>query len=451
MCKVSIIMPSYNVVKYIRECLESVVNQTLRDIEIICVDAGSTDGTREILAEYANRDSRIRIVDSEKKSFGYQENQGIALARGEYVGFVETDDYVKENMFEVLYDAAVKNDLDCAKCNYDSFVNVDGQHRVFWKSKIMGTRGSEGLYGVVLNAFEYPEIMLRDNSTWNGIYKTKFLREKEILLNETPGAAYQDWGLAVQIMCTAERIMYMEEEFYCYRKDNENCSMRNPKGLINLYNEYLFVKKYLINNPDVMCWHWRMMYAKFSGASVRDRVGKLLMQHDELPKEIDSVLDKIREEYIWGMERGYFLPNDLKYSRMAEVSMLIEDKKSYLQYLYCEFKQKQDAQRLIVEKAEKWEKVIIFGSGSCGKRLYVLLNYNGVKKVAGFCDNDKKKQKEQLCGKDILSLEDSIKLYPDALYIVANETHYMNIYRQLTEAKVPADRIAYYLLTGMEF
>ena len=106
MCKVSVILPSYNVGKYIRECLNSVVNQSLQEIEIICIDAGSTDGTRDIILEFADRDERIRLIDSEKKSFGYQENLGIALAKGEYIGFVETDDYVRTDMCEVLYNAA---------------------------------------------------------------------------------------------------------------------------------------------------------------------------------------------------------------------------------------------------------------------------------------------------------------------------------------------------------
>ncbi len=451
MCKVSVIMPSYNVAKYIGECLESVVNQSLQDIEIICIDAGSTDGTREILAEFAKRDSRIKIVDSDKKSFGYQENQGIALARGEYIGFVETDDYIEKNMFELLYDAAKKNNLDSAKCNYYSFINVDEKHRVFWRTQILGSKQFEGMYNVVINGSDYPEIMWRDNSTCNGIYKTQFLRDKNILLNETPGAAYQDWGLEVQIMCKAGRMMYIEDGLYNYRKDNENSSIRNPKGLVNLFNEFLFVKDFLINNSDNMCWHWWMCFARFTGSSVKDRVARLLLEYGELPEEMDSILDKIREEYIWGMEKGYLLPNCLKYSRLTEIRMLIEDKRSYLQRLYYEYKQKQDAQQLIIEKAENWNKIIIFGAGLCGNRLYILLHKNGVKSVVGFCDNDEKMQKEQLFGKDILSLEESKRLYPDALYIIANEFHYMDIARQLKKADISNERIEYYLFTGMEY
>ena len=103
MPKISIIMPSLNVAAYIHECMDSVINQTLRDIEILCVDAGSTDGTFEILEEYSARDSRVRLVQSDKKSYGYQINLGIDMASGECLGIVETDDCVESAVYEVLY------------------------------------------------------------------------------------------------------------------------------------------------------------------------------------------------------------------------------------------------------------------------------------------------------------------------------------------------------------
>ena len=102
MPKVSVIMPSLNVVQYIQECMESVVRQTLSDIEIICVDAGSTDGTLEILQEFAKKDQRMSIIVSDKKSYGYQMNLGLKAAKGEYIGIVETDDFIEPNMYEDL-------------------------------------------------------------------------------------------------------------------------------------------------------------------------------------------------------------------------------------------------------------------------------------------------------------------------------------------------------------
>ena len=97
MPKVSIIMPSLNVRDYIEKCLDSVLGQTLQDIEVICVDADSTDGTHEILERYAKKDSRVRLLRDDQHSTGYAKNLGIDMARGEYVGIVEPDDYTELN------------------------------------------------------------------------------------------------------------------------------------------------------------------------------------------------------------------------------------------------------------------------------------------------------------------------------------------------------------------
>ena len=103
MPKISIIIPCYNVEKYIKQCLESVVNQTLKDIEIICINDGSTDSTLEILREYENRDNRIKVISKQNSGYGASMNIGLETAKGEYVGIVESDDYVELNIFQTLY------------------------------------------------------------------------------------------------------------------------------------------------------------------------------------------------------------------------------------------------------------------------------------------------------------------------------------------------------------
>ena len=112
MPKVTIVMPSLNVVSYIDQAVQSVLGQTLEDIEILCVDAGSTDGTLEKLRAYEKQDARLRVIVADRKSYGYQMNLGVSQASGDYIGIVETDDWVDAHMFEALYQAAEENALD---------------------------------------------------------------------------------------------------------------------------------------------------------------------------------------------------------------------------------------------------------------------------------------------------------------------------------------------------
>ena len=150
MPKVSVIMPSLNVVLYIRECIESVIHQTLKDIEIICIDAGSTDGTLEILEEYAQSDKRIRLLHSKKKSYGYQMNLGLKEAKGDYIGIVETDDYILPGMYEELYAYAVGHDAEFVKSDFDVFTTPAEGERLFLRYPIKD--GSSIKYNVLFTA-----------------------------------------------------------------------------------------------------------------------------------------------------------------------------------------------------------------------------------------------------------------------------------------------------------
>lgn len=134
--KVSVIMPSLNVADYIRECIESALNQTLADIELLCVDAGSTDGTWEILNEYAKKDSRVTVIQSERKSYGYQVNLGIQRAKGAYVAILETDDYIEPNMYQYLYDIALRTEAEIIKADYDCFITCQNGKRIFTTIKL---------------------------------------------------------------------------------------------------------------------------------------------------------------------------------------------------------------------------------------------------------------------------------------------------------------------------
>ena len=118
MIKVSIVVPIYNVEKYLSQCLDSICAQTLSDIEIICVDDGSTDGCPDLLESYRKRDDRFKIIRKANSGYGDSMNKGFAAATGEYIGIVESDDFIEPEMFETLYNAAIQNDADVVKSNF---------------------------------------------------------------------------------------------------------------------------------------------------------------------------------------------------------------------------------------------------------------------------------------------------------------------------------------------
>ena len=126
MTKISVIVPVYNVRKYLSKCLDSLINQTLKDIEIICINDGSTDDSLKLLEEYAAKDSRINVINQQNQGVGAARNRGLETAQGEYVGFCDPDDWVDADFFESVYSASDNGIIDIIKGNAD-IVNFDGQ------------------------------------------------------------------------------------------------------------------------------------------------------------------------------------------------------------------------------------------------------------------------------------------------------------------------------------
>lgn len=125
--KISVVIPVYNVEKYLRECLDSIVNQTVRDIEVICVNDGSTDSSLSILNEYADKDKRVRVISQANQGAGAARNAGLAFAKGEYLAVLDSDDRYDLSMLEKLLELALQNDLDIAICRSQSLNNKTGK------------------------------------------------------------------------------------------------------------------------------------------------------------------------------------------------------------------------------------------------------------------------------------------------------------------------------------
>lgn len=121
--KISVLVPCYNVAHFVAECLMSLKVQTLNDIEVICLNDGSTDNTLALIRETVADDPRFRIVDKPNSGYGATMNLGLKMARGEYIGIVESDDFVEKTMFEKLYSVAVEHELDIARCCFNTLLD----------------------------------------------------------------------------------------------------------------------------------------------------------------------------------------------------------------------------------------------------------------------------------------------------------------------------------------
>ncbi len=243
--KVSVVIPVYNVERYLRECLNSAIGQTLQDIEIICVNDGSKDHSLAILEEYAAKDPRIKIISKANSGYGHTMNTGIDHARGEFIGILESDDYLRLNMYEVLYAQAQEVGADFVKSNMTRFFG-EGSRREF--SDIPLTT-NHSYYNRVIDPREEPTVFLLNMNNVTGIFRRDFLNRHNIRFHETPGASFQDVGFWFQTFSLASRVFFLNQAFYMIRRDNPNSSVADKSKVYCIGAEYQFIREFLDRNP----------------------------------------------------------------------------------------------------------------------------------------------------------------------------------------------------------
>lgn len=205
--KVSIVIPVYNVEKYLRQCLDSVINQTLKDIEIICINDESTDGSLEILQEYEKKDSRIKIINKKNEGLSAARNQGLELAKGEYVSFIDSDDWINKTFCEALYTAAKKYDIDIA-CG--GIVRVNGKRQ---RNKLVYTK--EEFTKDVDKKNELTKTPVY-SYVWNKIYKRESLLKSGITF--PVGRVFEDLTWSIKAIYYLNGVVTTPSALYYYRK-----------------------------------------------------------------------------------------------------------------------------------------------------------------------------------------------------------------------------------------
>jgi len=408
--KVSIIIPILNSIKYIDECINSVLNQSLQEIEVLMIDGGSTDGTLQRLYAYERKDPRCKVLHSEQKSCGYQNNLGIKNTIGEYIAFVESDDVIVSSMYEELWNKAKKYDLDYVKGDFETFYYLESNEKILEPLRSM----PKDFYDNIIDSSDCPQLLLCDIYLWKGIYKRTFLIENAIWQNETPGAAFQDVGFAFQSISCAKRVMYIDKAYYQYRRDNQFSSVYNINGYVFLKNEFLFLEQFFENNTHFSKF-WPFFYRRLSDmVQTRDKV--MVFSEAEWVDVLES-LEQIGKIFWRGFKAGRIHEKDFGEQRYTEIVMLCKDPDLYLRSVVFKHTLKKETWNTLLTQCQEHKHIIIFGCSITNRRLFAILERNGIV-VDAFSDNAKEKWDTISCGIPVLQPEVVLKQYEDPVFLI---------------------------------
>lgn len=244
--KVSVIIPVYNVAAYLPQCLDSVINQTLKDIEIICIDDGSTDVSLTILKEYAQKDKRITILHQQNLYAGVARNAGMSVARGKYLSFLDSDDFFEPTMLQEMFDCANKYDLDICVCNADIY---NDKNQKFYPTTWMLRPNVIAQRGDVFNAQKlgHDIYYFTNPAAWNKLYRHKFIKQNHLYFQNLQTC--NDIGMGWAALSLAQRIAAIDKVFVHYRSGSDvQISSNRGHGAINIIHAYYYIKNFLLQN-----------------------------------------------------------------------------------------------------------------------------------------------------------------------------------------------------------
>lgn len=433
--KISVIIPSLNVSEYIERCIESVRNQTLKEIEILCVDAGSSDGTLEIIKGETERDSRITLIQSDKKSYGYQVNLGISIAKGDYIAIVESDDQIESVMFESLLAEAEQKKLDFIKSDYWALANGRKYRRNILENA--------NIYNRILSPQKLPLLHIVDTNIWTGIYRRQFLIDNKILLNESSGAAFQDIGFITHVLCYAERAEYLENPLYIYTENREGSSTLNKKCFIYAFQEWERIFENHIIPDEIFESHRRCIDARLITTVLTESQKVLILEDyntDSLyyNEPYDWFSKLIREEW----KKGNILFSNLNRESIKDIWLFAFDQNRYCERIKTENILLNSIKEEMKETIKNLKRPFaIFGSGERGRRFLEEYVFPSGLKPLCFVDNDKSKCGSYLDGVPILDPKTATEKYKNIFYFIANKKNSIDIEIQLLECRVEKDNI----------
>lgn len=240
MVKISIIVPCYNTKLYIKQCLQSLIEQTLKDIEIICIDGSSDDGSFEILKQFEESDSRVKVYYKKNEGVSMSRNYGMSKARGKYLMFVDADDWIDENTCEITYQKAEEQQADLVIWSYvrefkDNSLTKDifiEDEKIFENDQIRQLH--RRFFGLIEDELAQVENADALCPVWGKLYRRDIIKENKILFTDIREiGTYEDGMFNLEVFEHLHKVVYMQRHLYHYRKYNEN-------SITSQYKENLF-------------------------------------------------------------------------------------------------------------------------------------------------------------------------------------------------------------------
>lgn len=393
---ISVLVPVYNVEKYLRECLDSIVAQTYKDIEIICINDGSTDESGAILDEYEKKDARIKVITQANLGYGKAMNTGLDAATGEYIGIVESDDFIDSYMYENVHNWIEESEADFVKTDFFRYMNGTNTQMEIYKDAVYDK--------VFAGIDEKPAFLLYGGNIWTGLYRRSFLYDNNIRFLESPGASYQDISFNFKVFACAKRILLKNRAFYHYRNDNENASVKSRAKVYCVCDELKDIEDYLRYREDLayVKAHWLALYRFFC---YRWNYNRILDEHkpaflrrwqDELSRDNDMELinrDDYPEEMLEQIDamladRELFFVEEM--NRIKELAYIREHMKTTRLNEFIDVLKKVKTENRFIN---------IYGAGIRAKRLYKILDdCNLTERIRYFIVTNKNKNPDHIDG-----------------------------------------------------
>lgn len=320
MPKVSIIVPVYNVESYIDRCMQSLLNQTLKDIEIILVDDGSPDNCPKICDEYVKKDFRVKVIHKKNEGLGYARNSGLSIATGDFVAFVDSDDYVSKDMYEKLYNYADVNNLDTVYCCYSKVKSdntIINRHLVN-ENMILFTSQNKTpiLEGMLCNMPGKNRDFKYGTQVWIALYSNKIIKSQNIKFCSERDFISEDIIFHIDYLPHTNRIGYIKDclYYYCY----------NPASLTKKYKPGRFDED--LKLVDEMDRRLSLLYEK---EYYRLRISRFLLfkARASISYECESLPFKLANKSVYKICTNQRIKNVLSYYPISKLS-----KKEYLFY-----------------------------------------------------------------------------------------------------------------------